>query len=88
MPPGICICHHLSYALSDDRIARKHISFDSHSQSAYDGWFKSIWQAWDTDQSIANLHPNTPPPFGRAVTQPREALPEILHQVYDSGGLP
>jgi hypothetical protein len=81
IPPQICMCHHLSYALSDEALMKKHIMQPGHSQSAYPGWLESKWRAWDTDHSIDNLHPVNPEWFGRAVSQPEQLLPSILKRI-------
>ena len=88
IPPSIAMCHHMSYALPDDRLQRKHIAFAGHSQSAHDRWMTEVWRRWDSDRSLTNLHPNNPPQYGRAVEQPIELLPAILRPIYERGGLP
>jgi hypothetical protein len=81
LPPQICMCHHLSYALSDEALMKKHIMQPGHPQSAYPDWLQTKWRAWDTDHSIENLHPVHPPWFQRTIRQPDEALPSILKRV-------
>jgi hypothetical protein len=78
IPPQICMCHHLSYALSDEALMKKHIMQPGHSQSAYPGWLEGKWRAWDTNHEIGDLHPVHPSWFGRAVPQPLELQPTAL----------
>ena len=88
IPPEIALCHHMSYALSNERLTLKHISFSGHSQSAYESWFETKWNAWDKNPHIEELHPNTPSTFMRAVPMPKELLPATIRDLYDGTGLP
>lgn len=81
IPPGLCMCHHLSYALSDEALQSKHIMQPGHSQSAYLGWYEHKWKGWDINHTIENLHPVHPEWFKRAVEQPREARPTVLRDL-------
>lgn len=87
-PPSVAICHHLSYALSDERLALKHISFPGHAQTAHESWLKEKWFGWDTDPTITDLHPVDPPAFHRAVPIPKELVPRVLWELYEGKGLP
>jgi hypothetical protein len=78
IPPTLCMCHHLSYALSDAALMRKHIMQPGHSQSAYPEWYETKWCAWRKDQTITNLHPVHPPWYERAVPQPPDIKPSVL----------
>jgi len=78
IPPTTCMCHHLSYALSDEALQRKHIMQPGHSQSAYPGWYESKWCAWLNDPTITDLHPVNPPWYVRAVQQPEDLKPSLL----------
>jgi hypothetical protein len=80
IPPEICMCHHLSYALSDEALMKKHIMQPGHSQSAYPGWLENKWQAWDGDHGIGELHPVNPAWYARAVPQPRDLQPLALRR--------
>jgi len=81
IPPTTCMCHHLSYALTDETLKLKHIMQPGHSQSAYPGWYESKWRAWVNDKTIRDLHPVNPPWFGRAVWQPEELRPLQLRKL-------
>jgi hypothetical protein len=83
IPPEVCMCHHLSYALSDEALRAKHIMQPGHSQSAYPGWYEHKWKRWDADPSIENLHPVHAEWFKRAVRQPNEVKPGILRGLTD-----
>jgi hypothetical protein len=80
IPPTTCMCHHLSYALTDEALRRKHIMQPGHSQSAYPEWYESKWCAWLQDPNLTNLHPVHPPWFERAVRQPEELKPSVLRR--------
>lgn len=81
IPPEVCMCHHLSYALSDEALLKKHIMQPGHSQSAYPGWLEKKWLAWDKDPQIGDLHPVNPTWYARAVPQPRELRPSCLRRI-------
>lgn len=88
LPPSIAICHHLSYALSDERLALKHISHSGHSQTAHQKWLTDKWLAWDRDPTVTDLHPVDPPAFKRAVPIPKELIPTVIWELYEGEGLP
>jgi hypothetical protein len=81
IPPQLCMCHHLSYALSDEALMKKHIMQPGHSQSAYPDWYQKKWKAWDSDHTIRELHPVHPAWFEQAIRQPDEALPSVLTRI-------
>lgn len=85
IPPTLCMCHHLSYALSDETLLSKHIMQANHSQSAYAGWYEQKWKGWDADHSIEGLHPVKPEWFKRAIAQPVELRPRVLRELPSSG---
>lgn len=77
VPPNVGVCHHMSYARSDAEMQRKLASF-SHSDEIIPGWYEDVWQKWDSDPGITNLHPIHPDKFKGVVEQPVEALPPGL----------
>jgi GT2 family glycosyltransferase/glycosyltransferase involved in cell wall biosynthesis/predicted Zn-dependent protease len=79
--PDIGICHHLSYAHSDDEILKK-ISTFSHANEVIPGWFENVWKRWDSDHSMRNIHPTHPQAYQQAVEQPYSALPPVLKKRY------
>lgn len=88
IPPSCAICHHMSYALRDEQILRKHISFSGHSQSSVQGWFETVWKAWDSNQWLENLHPVNPTDFKRAVPVTVDILPKTIRPLFEGIGLP
>ena len=89
IPPTIAMCHHMSYARSDELILKKHIAAPGHSQTMIDGWFENVWRRWDSDPTLTDLHPVNPAHYQRAVRQAPQLIPEILREVYESeSGLP
>ncbi len=81
IPPELCMCHHLSYALSEQALQSKHIMQPGHSQSARQDWYEQKWKGWDSDHTIENLHPVNPEWFKRAIKQPIEYRPLVLREV-------
>jgi len=81
IPPQLCMCHHLSYALSEQALQSKHIMQPGHSQSALPDWYEQKWKAWDSDHAIEDLHPVNPAWFKRAIEQPKEARPTVLREL-------
>ncbi len=77
--PEYGVLHHLSYCGPDDRIERK-IATWSHKHEVVEGWWQRVWQGWDGDRLMRNLHPTHPGAYGMAE---RIAVPEILEQVPD-----
>ncbi|MCX8052609.1 MAG: glycosyltransferase, partial [Armatimonadetes bacterium] len=83
IPPDVGICHHLSYARTDDQLLRK-ISTFSHANEVRDGWYENVWKRWDIDPSLRNLHPTHPTAYQRAIPQPYWALPPVLRRRHNS----
>jgi len=54
--PEYGVIHHLSYAGPDERILRK-ISTWSHREEFVEEWYRRVWQGWDSDKLMRNLHP-------------------------------
>ncbi len=81
IPPEIGVCHHLSYARSDEEVLRKITTF-SHAHEVRPGWFENVWKKWDSDHSLTDLHPTHPSSYQRAVEQPYSALPPVLKERY------
>ena len=83
--PNIGMCHHMSYARTDEEVRRK-ISMFSHSHQILTGWYENVWKAWDNNKSLMNLHPVLPDMYKRAIEQPREALPTVLKEWLKASG--
>ncbi|RIL05497.1 MAG: hypothetical protein DCC75_11635 [Proteobacteria bacterium] len=79
VPREICVCHHLSYARSDEEVKRKISSF-SHSHQLVDGWYEKVWLGWDENHGLEDLHPCWPTAYKRAVRQPPDSLPAVLRK--------
>ena len=79
IPADVGICHHMSYARSDELIRRKLASF-SHAQQIIPNWFDSVWKGWDSNHDLMNLHPVNPPQYQRAIPQPFASLPSVLRK--------
>lgn len=73
------VIHHLSYAGPDERIQRK-ITTWSHKHELVQDWYRNVWQAWDDNKTLRDLHPTHPPAYGLAE---RIEIPEILAGVWD-----
>lgn len=80
LPSEHGVMHHLSYAGPEDRIVRK-LSSWSHRDEVVPDWYTNIWQAWDDDRTLKNLHPTHPECYGWAE---RIGLPEILRPAWDA----
>lgn len=77
IPPELGMCHHMSYARSDEQIHRKLAMF-SHSHQIIPGWFENVWKKWDKNPNLENLHPVNPPHYRRAIRQDPAILPKVL----------
>ncbi len=77
IPPGVGMCHHMSYARSDADMQRKINSF-GHAADVRQEWFENVWKGWDTNHDLSNLHPVNPPLYRRAVPTKQEDLPPMV----------
>ena len=64
IPAEICICHHLSYARTDEQIQRKIETF-SHCSEIHKDWYDKVWLEWRPGNT--DLHPVTPSQYKTAV---------------------
>lgn len=55
VPPDIYY-HHPSYARSSEAILKKIKTF-SHAKEIRKDWYKNVWQKWDKNKDLPNLHP-------------------------------
>ncbi len=74
------VMHHLSYAGPEDRIVRKLGSW-SHRDEVVADWYSKIWQVWDDERTMRNLHPTHPDCYGWAE---RIAIPEVLKPAWQA----
>ena len=72
--PEYGLVHHLSYVGPDSRIRRKLATW-GHKNEVLPGWWEQVWQAWDADKLLQNLHPTHPPAYGFAE---RIVVPDLL----------
>jgi GT2 family glycosyltransferase len=75
---NIAICHHLSYARSNEYIKRK-LETNSHSPEFIKDWYERVWLKWNPQST--NLHPVTPQQYNRAIKEDFLIFPESLKSV-------
>ncbi|MCC7436228.1 MAG: glycosyltransferase [Methanoregulaceae archaeon] len=68
------VLHHLSYAGPDERIRRKVDSW-SHRDELLPDWLDRVWDAWDENRTLGNLHPTHPEAYGFTERIP---VPDVL----------
>jgi hypothetical protein len=73
----IGMCHHLSYARTNEELLKKITSF-SHADEIVPGWYEKVWLAWDERPELPELHPTHPSAYKRAIPQSVENLPASL----------
>lgn len=74
------VLHHLSYSGPDHRIARK-VSTWSHKDEVLHDWWKDVWERWDGERQLRDIHPTHPAAYGVAV---RRLVPPILETSWHS----
>lgn len=57
------IVHHLSWVGPEERIQRKLDSW-AHAKEVLPGWRERVWQGWERDRTLHNLHPTHPSAYG------------------------
>lgn len=80
IPDAVGVCHHMSYARSDDEIRRKIETF-SHADELQPDWYERVWLAWNEHPNMLNIHPTHPSAYLRAIPQPVEELPPVLQEL-------
>jgi hypothetical protein len=83
IPIEVGVCHHMSYARTDQDISRKIKSF-SHARQIRTDWYEKIWKAWDTNQNLRGLHPINPQDYECASAYDYETLPPLLQHLLKS----
>lgn len=82
--PALGICHHLSYARSNEEVRKKLARF-SHSHEIQPGWYQNVWLTWrDESPPRENLHPVYPSAYRRAVRQDPSRYPPALKRALAS----
>lgn len=81
-PREYAVCHHMSYARTDEQVRNKLLRF-SHAHQILPCWFEDVWQRWDRDSLLEDLHPVWPRAYKRAVPQDQSQYPPALRRLYD-----
>jgi len=81
IPPALGICHHMSYARTNEELQKKLASF-SHAHEILPNWYENVWLAWDKNPELENLHPIYPESYKRAIPVTRESLPPVLRSLF------
>ena len=76
--PEFGIMHHLSYAFvgSDSRIERKILTW-GHKDEVGRDWYRNVWNGWQADPTLRNLHPTHPQAYG--FIERIHPVPELAH---------
>lgn len=77
IPEQVAICHHLSYARTDESIQRKMETTSHHPEYLRD-WYHIKWLKWKPGD--INLHPITPVQYQTAVKSDYRFMPRQLKQ--------
>lgn len=80
--PKLAVCHHLSYARTDQEVLNKITRF-SHCNDIREDWFTDVWQGWDHNHQMEHLHPVVPAAYRRAVPQDPKQYPPVLRKLYE-----
>ena len=75
--PSVGVCHHMSYARTDEQIKKK-ISNFSHANEIVPGWYERVWLGWNLNRTMRNLHPTHPGAYSQAVEVAEASLPAVL----------
>lgn len=78
IPPQVALCHHLSYARTDDFMQSK-IQSISAAPEISKSWYQDVWASWTPDR--CDLHPVTPKDFRQAVAADFALLPQQLQHL-------
>jgi hypothetical protein len=80
--PAVGMCHHLSYARSNQDVLTKLAHFSLADRVRSD-WFDNVWTRWDEHPEMENLHPVRPEQYRRAILQDPSRYPPVLRRIYD-----
>ena len=75
--PSVGVCHHMSYARTNEQIKKK-ISTFSHANEIVPGWYERVWLGWNLNRTMRNLHPTHPGAYSQAVEVAEASLPTVL----------
>lgn len=82
IPAKLGVCHHLSYARTNEAVKKK-MAHSSHANIFMRDWYEAVWLRWDEDPMVENLHPFRPSWYPRAILQNPGAYPPALREIYD-----
>lgn len=77
IPRDVAFLYHFSYAKPSYKIRAK-ISNFSHADEILPDWWANVWEAWDSNHEMENIHPTTPQCYRRAIYEGPENLPEVM----------
>ena len=77
IPQSVAVCHHFSYARTDERILQK-LANTLHRPELVPGWYENVWLKWKDNHDLEDLHPTHPCEFKRAIPVDLSALPEVM----------
>lgn len=69
--------HHLSYVRTDEELKEKFRLY-AHAHQIRNGWFENVWQKWDSNTNMRDLHPINPSSFSVAAPVQNDELEKIL----------
>lgn len=75
------LMHHLSYVRTDDEVKEK-LRLFGHAHEIVPNWYENIWQKWDNDPTIENLHPTHPEAYKRIIPVTDKELQGILAEYH------
>ena len=58
----------------------------AHARDVKPNWLETVWNAWDRNQTLEDLHPTHPAAFKRTAPQPLWKLPPALRRLALRGG--
>lgn len=59
------VLHHLGYVGPDERIKRK-LAASARDGMVMRGWWERVWEGWENDHMLGDLHPSNPPVYAFA----------------------
>lgn len=77
IPPQLGVCHHMSYARTNEELLKKITTF-SHAEEVRADWYEKVWLGWDNNPLMENLHPVYPEAYKRAISVSDAELPPVL----------
>lgn len=72
-------CRHLSYVRTDAEMQEKLRTW-GFAANVRPGWYERVWQAWDANHALTDLHPVRPEQFRRTIHRPDAQLTGVLRR--------